>query len=617
MFFFYNAPGGMNLSKWRGTMLSLFLMLVCSITVYGQSSPKLSPAWAKDPPDMNTLISFAKQQSEMRTVVNRYTEDFASLQRRYPVPYSPVRRARLKKFFDGWKTNMNSISFNGLSQEAKIDYILLNQTLDFELHKLSLEEKNWKDFAQMVPFADSLSVLQENRFDKKTLNQRATAALLDSSTDEINALTASLKQNARQSGGVANIPGISRAVASRAADYLNRLGLVLEDWNKFYDGYDPLFNFWARESYERLSKALKEYRNTIIKNVVGITPGDPGPIVGDPVLEEGLQADLTHEMIPYTARELIAIGEREFKWTVDRMKEVSAEMGYGDDWQKALEYVKTLAPPPGTIMDVLYGIADYSFNYISKMNYVTIPPLELEVWRMSMQTPERQLRNPFFSGGENTHASYPTGEMDFKSKMMSMRGNTPSFNFPTVQHELIPGHYQQGFIRSRFNVERSKLSGTPFWHEGNAFYWETILWDKGDFARNNEDKIGMLFWRLHRAARIVFSMNFQLGNWTAQECVDYLVDKVGHEKANAEGEVRRSVMGSTPPLYQIAYAIGAFQQRALYKEVVEGKKMTPKEFHDAILIGGSMPIEMVRARLLNLPLKKDYKTNWRWEGDVL
>lgn len=102
-----------------------------------------------------------------------------------------------------------------------------------------------------------------------------------------------------------------------------------------------------------------------------------------------------------------------------------------------------------------------------------------------------------------------------------------------------------------------------------------------------------------------------MGKWSAQECVDFLVNKVGHERDNAEGEVRRCVMGSTPPLYQIAYATGAFQHRALYKEVGEGKKMTPKEFHDAILISGSMPIEMERARILNLSLTKNYKSNWR------
>jgi uncharacterized protein (DUF885 family) len=65
------------------------------------------------------------------------------------------------------------------------------------------------------------------------------------------------------------------------------------------------------------------------------------------------------------------------------------------------------------------------------------------------------------------------------------------------------------------------------------------LWEN-DFPRGPEDRIGMLFWRMHRAARIIFSLSFHLERMTPQEAVDFLVDRVGHELANAEGEVRRS-----------------------------------------------------------------------------
>jgi uncharacterized protein (DUF885 family) len=64
------------------------------------------------------------------------------------------------------------------------------------------------------------------------------------------------------------------------------------------------------------------------------------------------------------------------------------------------------------------------------------------------------------------------------------------------------------------------------------------LYDLG-FAKSPEDRIGMLYWRKHRCARIVFSLNFHLGRWTGPQCVEYLIDRVGHERAAAEGEVRR------------------------------------------------------------------------------
>ncbi|MGD8868872.1 MAG: DUF885 family protein, partial [Gemmatimonadales bacterium] len=358
------------------------------------------------------------------------------------------------------------------------------------------------------------------------------------------------------------------------------------------------------------NEALKSYATMLEEQLVGIKPGELPPIVGDPVLEEGLRAYLAVEMIPYTAEELIAIGWSEFERTEREFKAVSRAMGFGDDWLAALEHVKTLAPPPGEVPWVLYDIADYSENFVEAMDAITIPPLAKEIWRLAMQTPEAQLRNPFFSGGETTRASYPTAGMSHEDKLMSMRGNTPSFNFATVHHELIPGHHLQGFMTSRFNSHRP---GTPFWGEGWALYWELLLWEN-DFPRSNEDRIGMLFWRLHRAARIVFSLNFQLGNWTPQQAVDFLVERVGHERANAEAEVRRTAIYS--PLYQIAYLIGGLQFYALHRELVDSGRMTAREYHDAVLLGGRMPVELVRARLAGLPLTHDYEAQWRFYEEL-
>jgi len=147
--------------------------------------------------------------------------------------------------------------------------------------------------------------------------------------------------------------------------------------------------------------------------------------------------------------------------------------------------------------------------------------------------------------------------------------------------------------------------------EGNALYWELLLWDM-KFPRSPEDKIGMLFWRMHRCARIIFSLNYHLGKWTPVQCIDFLVDRVGHERANAEGEVRRSFAGNYGPLYQLAYMIGGLQLYSLKKELVDSKKMTYKQYHDAIFRENALPIEMLRAILIDQPLKRDFKTSWRF-----
>jgi uncharacterized protein (DUF885 family) len=153
---------------------------------------------------------------------------------------------------------------------------------------------------------------------------------------------------------------------------------------------------------------------------------------------------------------------------------------------------------------------------------------------------------------------------------------------------------------------------TPFWMEGWALYWEMRLWDL-DFPQSPEDRVGMLFWRSHRAARIIFSLRFHMGTMTPDDAIDLLVNRVGHERANATAEVRRSFNGSYPPLYQIAYMIGGLQFRALRHELVTSGRMTERVFHDAILQGGAMPVELVRARLMGTRLERGWKPSWRFE----
>jgi uncharacterized protein (DUF885 family) len=296
------------------------------------------------------------------------------------------------------------------------------------------------------------------------------------------------------------------------------------------------------------------------------------------------------------------------------LKKAAHDMGFGDDWKAALEKVKNMYVEPGKQPAEILKLAREAEDYMDQHELITVPPLAKEMWRMQMMSPARQKVNPFFTGGETISVSYPTDTMDQDDKLMSMRGNNIPFSHATVFHELIPGHELQAFMNARYNSHR-RAFGTGFWTEGWSLYWEMLLWDMG-FNQTPENRMGALFWRTHRASRIIFSLNFHLGKWTPQQCIDFLVDKGGHERANAEAEVRRSFNGSYPPLYQLAYMMGGLQFRALHHDLVDSGKMTNRQFHDAVITGGSMPVELVRAHLLKTPLPKDYKASWKYAGDI-
>jgi uncharacterized protein (DUF885 family) len=571
---------------------------------------RLTAAWyltasllASVPASATAQARTTSAPGELRDTVDLYATDRAALLRRYDVELSPARRDRLRRYTTEWRERLRNVPFDALGQEGKVDYLLLSAELEYQMSVLAREEQLAAEMAPWLPFAPAITTILEARRRMEPPDPPALAATLTG-------LARTIDSSRQRAGDAWKAGSLGKVLARRTAGQVRTLQQALQSWQRFYSGYDPAFTWWTANPYEQTDKALDAYLKVLREQVVGIRAGNPEPIIGDPIGAAGLAADLAHEMIPYSVEQLIAIAEREYAWCEAEFKKAAREMGFGDDWKAALEKVKQTYVPPGDQPRLVRDLALEAIEFVESRDLVTVPPLAREIWRMEMIPPERQLVSPFFLGGEVFQVSYPTDEMAHQDKLMSMRGNNPHFSRATAQHELIPGHHLQGFMTSRYNAHR-RLFGTPFWGEGWALYWEMLLWDLG-FPRSPEDRIGMLFWRTHRAARIIFSLRFHLGTMTPDEAVDFLVDKVGHERANAEGEVRRSFAGDYSPLYQAAYMLGGLQFRALHRELVESGRMTDRDFHDAVLQGGRMPVEMVRARLTGARLTRDYRPNWRF-----
>ncbi|MEX1186276.1 MAG: DUF885 family protein [Gemmatimonadaceae bacterium] len=583
-------------------------------------------------PDLSALV--ARAGSELAPVVDRFSTDLGSIRRRYDATASPDQRRRMREFYSGWGSELRRVEFDRLSQEGKVDYVLLTNYLRHQLDLLGRQGTQRSETAALLPFADRVLALQDARRNLTTPDARAAASTLAEVTRQIDSLRARFETPTSRGDTSAAAPtrarvpapAVSRTVANRAAENIDQISRVMQNWYEYYDGYDPLFSWWVKDPYKRLDESLKRYARTLRERVVGFKPQPPagaqggrgsdtasandGPIIGDPIGAQGLREDLEHEMIPYTPQELIAIAEREYAFSLSEMKKAAREMGFGDDWKSAVEKVKNSYVEPGRQPDLIRDLAREAEAFFDRHDWVTIPPLAREDWRMEMMSPERQRVAPFFLGGESIIVSYPTADMTAEEKMMSLRGNNPHFSRAVVFHELNPGHHLQGFMSARYNPHR-RLFSTPFWGEGQALYWEMFLWDHG-FQEKPEDRVGALFWRMHRSARIMFSLRFHLGQLTPEQAIQFLVDTVAFERANAEGEVRRSFSGQYSPLYQIAYMIGGLQLRALHAELVDSGKMTERQFHDAVLQGGPMPIAMVRARLAGVPLTRDGPQPWRF-----
>src|SRR5262245_37530893 len=490
--------------------LTLIGSLVFTSTTNARLATGQNPKGAaSDAPDLKDLDS---SPSELRSLIERYVVDRGSLSRSYPMEISTARRARFKQFHSDWLATLAKLNFDTLSQDGKVDYLLFKTHLNNELQQLEIQNKSLAEIAPLTPFAQTITDLAEARRRMEMIDPAKIAATLNDLNKQIEATRRTVEAGLRSEQGK-----IKRTVANRASVTVNSLRGALRTWFGYYNGYDPLFTWWVDEPYKAVDQSLAAYANFLSERVAGLRRADGAPtvaearpgggpgggggrggggggrggaggggdfvvgrtnvgcsgagaaragdssdIIGDPIGREGLMVELASEMIPYTPEELIAIGWKELAWCENEMKKASRELGFGDDWHKALEHVKNKYVEPGKQPEMIRDLAYEAIEYVEKNNLVTVPPLARESWRMEMMSPERQLVSPFFLGGEVIQVSYPTNTMAHEQKMMSMRGNNPHFSRATVHHELIPGHHLQGFMTARYKPYRG-LFGTPFW----------------------------------------------------------------------------------------------------------------------------------------------------------
>lgn len=542
----------------------------------------------------------AQSAPSMREVIELYSEDQGSLRRTYSTPTSPERRERLRRFQEQWLARVDALDFDALDRDSKADWILLRNEIRHALALLDREAAREAEVAPLLASTPPLVALFEARRRFERVDPPRVAERLQEIADATKTLREELSKRPAED--------FAPTLANRAVKLLGRLRDALGSWFRFYDGYDPAFTWWATAPEHALDHELDELAKLVKERFVHAESEDA--LLGDPIGREALLQELAFEFVPYTPEELVAVAEREFAWCDERMLEASRELGYGDDWRAAQDHVADLYVEPGKQPELIRELAVEATEFVEARELLTVPPLAKETWRMEMMSPERQKTSPYFLGGETIQVSYPTASMEQADKLMSLRGNNEHFARATVFHEVIPGHHLQGFMNERHRPYR-RLFDTPFSVEGWALYWEMRMWDLG-FARGPEDRIGMLFWRKHRCARIVFSLSFHLGTMSAEECVDYLVERVGHERRNAEAEVRRSISGDYGPLYQCAYLLGGLQYRRLHGELVGSGAFGERAFHDAVLERNAIPVAVLRASLTDAPMERDFGPGWRF-----
>ncbi|MBW7840320.1 MAG: hypothetical protein H3C36_11935, partial [Chitinophagaceae bacterium] len=182
-------------------------------------------------------------------LITNYYADVQDLGLVYVFKNSDEHYNRFKKLYNDWLSRLKSISFNRLSKEDQVDYILLKRNI---LSDQQVLEQNRKDFLKVqysVPFSPRIISLQQTRRRGDNINAQEAAKSLSGVIKEIQAAKLDVIKNPIETEEL-------RSVAVRSVEELQK---GLQNVNSFYNNYDPDFTWWMKKTYPETDAALSDY----------------------------------------------------------------------------------------------------------------------------------------------------------------------------------------------------------------------------------------------------------------------------------------------------------------------------------------------------------------------
>ena len=513
--------------------------------------------------------------------------------------YSPAHYADLRKESSDFLARLNAIDATGAPEMDRIDIALLKETLEDEIKGIDL--KTWEmpvdqfggvqiglpqissyaPFDSVKQYDDYIARLQQipGRFDEvvEALNQGKKDGLLPPKF-----LLDKVVQQCKSLSGPA---GIDNPFSSP----LNHIPATFSagDKQRLHDKVLEVVDGQVRPAYRKFTDFLAQQYVPSGR----VNPGIWSLPNGDELYRFAVHTQTTSDLMPEQIHELGLAQVKEIQAEIDAL---AKKAGYAD----GAAFTKAALGDPRTRAKSREEILNNFRRYIDQMNlklpqlFGLLPKAKVIVTSVP-EYMEREGSTEYVPGTPDGSRHGQVWVDTYDPTHHDMLDDED-----TAYHEGVPGHHMQVSISQELpglhKVHRMLQYNA--YEEGWALYAERLGKEVG-FYQNPESDLGRLRSELFRAIRLVLDTGVHYKHWTRQQMVDYFVEIYGNsDPAEIQREVDRYIAF---PGQALGYKLGQLKILELRERAKNelGSSFDIRTFHDEVLNGGSLPLNVLDARV--------------------
>jgi len=353
-------------------------------------------------------------------------------------------------------------------------------------------------------------------------------------------------------------------------------------------------------AYRDLAKFLEEEYTPKARNAVGIGT--------TPEAREYYRALVRYfTTLDMSPDEVHAIGLSEVARIRSEMDSIIKSVDFKGSFADFLNFLRTDPQFYATSEEQLLKEAAWLAKQIDgKMPefFGTLPRLSYGVIPVPAEIAPNYTTGRYWGGNPEQHraGNYVVNTYDLKQR--------PLYNLPALTaHEGVPGHHHQialGQELSNVSAFRQSLYPNAF-GEGWGLYSEKLAAEMGIYKTPYE-KFGQLTYEMWRACRLVVDTGMHWKGWTREQAEACFFENSALAPHNIKTEVERYISW---PGQALAYKIGELKILELRERATTelGEKFDIRRFHDAVLLDGGMPLDLLEAKIDRWIFEEKSKSN--------